>query len=283
MQEKIQTLDDSKATTVYTQEINSVNFETGEIIDKQEIKFIKEKSRHNFIQLYVDNITFLSSSNITNIERQVLIFIFSQITFYNVVRVNVSLRKLLKVGTALSDSSVSRAINGLIEKEVLLKIPEENCEKYNIKAYIGDEYLLNPQLAGKGSFNDMKNLRQTVITDFDFENLEMKQQIIREAKYDGFDEIAENIDKHEIKEIKQITNDDNNFKNTEIVIREKPNEILDIGAVSKGVNQDGIAIPFTEKELDYAMLIAENEAKKLENEKIKLEIELLTMKNNQNK
>ena len=236
MQNEIEILDDNKkSTTIYTQEINNVDFTTGELIDKKEIKFVKEKSRHGFIQLYIDNIGYLSSKAISNIERQSLIFILSQITFLNVVKVNGSLRKLIKVGTNLSDSSISRALSGLIEKNILLKIDEKYSDKFGIKAYIGDEYLVNPQLVGKGSFNEMKSLRQTIITNFDFNTLEMKQQMQIETKYDGFDEIADNLEKHEIKEIRQGRSNDGKYQNTEVVIAEK-NNIINAGIIESTKN-----------------------------------------------
>lgn len=236
MQNEIEILDDNKkSTTIYTQEINNVDFTTGELIDKKEIKFVKEKSRHGFIQLYIDNIGYLSSQAISNIERQSLIFILTQITFLNVVKVNGSLRKLIKVGTNLSDSSISRALSGLIEKNILLKIDEKYSDKFGIKAYIGDEYLVNPQLVGKGSFNEMKSLRQTIITNFDFNTLEMKQQMQIETKYDGFDEIADNLENHEIKEIRQGRSNDGKYQNTEVVIAEK-NNIINAGIIESTKN-----------------------------------------------
>ncbi|MBR8466487.1 hypothetical protein KDE13_09085 [Campylobacter sp. faydin G-140] len=269
MQNEIEILDDNKqSTTIYTQEINSVDFNTGELVDKKEIKFVKEKNRHGFIQIYIDNIGYLSSNAISNIERQSLIFILSQITFLNVVKINGSLRKLIKVGTNLSDSSVSRALSGLIEKNILLKIDEEHSDKFGIKAYIGDEYLVNPQLVGKGSFNEMKSLRQTVITDFDFKTLEMKQQIQIETKYDGFDEVAENLENHEIREIRQELSDDNRCQNTEIVIAEKDNAInAEIVEPVKDIKN------YSNKELELKIINAQNEAKRLDIEVKKAEAE----------
>lgn len=273
MQKDIEILDDNKkSTTIYTQEINSVNFNTGELVDKKEIKFVKEKNRHGFIQLYIDNIGYLSSNAISNIERQSLIFILSQITFLNVIKINSSLRKLIKVGTNLSDSSVSRALSGLIEKNILLKIDEEYSDKFGIKAYIGDEYLVNPQLVGKGSFNEMKSLRQTVVTDFDFKTLEMKQQIQIETKYEGFDEVVNNLDKHEVKQITSEVSPDGKSRETEILIGEKNNaaDIIEIDAAKVEYKKSDL-------ELENENLKLKLANKRADNEKLRLQIQLASM------
>lgn len=273
MQKDIEILNDNKkSTTIYTQEINSVNFDTGELVDKKEIKFVKEKNRHGFIQLYIDNIGYLSSNAISNIERQSLIFILSQITFLNVIKINSSLRKLIKVGTNLSDSSVSRALSGLIEKNILLKIDEEYSDKFGIKAYIGDEYLVNPQLVGKGSFNEMKSLRQTVVTDFDFKTLEMKQQIQIETKYEGFDEVVNNLDKHEVKQITSEVSPDGKSRETEILIGEKNNaaDIIEIDAAKVEYKKSDL-------ELENENLKLKLANKRADNEKLRLQIQLASM------
>lgn len=275
MQKDIEILDDNKkSTTIYTQEINSVNFNTGELVDKKEIKFVKEKNRHGFIQLYIDNIGYLSSNAISNIERQSLIFILSQITFLNVIKINSSLRKLIKVGTNLSDSSVSRALSGLIEKNILLKIDEEYSDKFGIKAYIGDEYLVNPQLVGKGSFNEMKSLRQTVVTDFDFKTLEMKQQIQIETKYEGFDEVVNNLDKHEVKQITSEVSPDGKSRETEILIGEKDHinasdDVIEVKAAEEVKKSD--------IELEAEILRLKLANKEADNEKLRLQIKLASI------
>lgn len=48
---------------------------------------------------------------------------------------------------------------------------------------------MNPQIIGKGSFKDLKKLRQTVVKTFDFDNLEFKQEISVESEYEGFEQV----------------------------------------------------------------------------------------------
>ncbi|OCR86949.1 hypothetical protein CFT12S00416_08930 [Campylobacter fetus subsp. testudinum] len=279
----IKMLNDKKATAIYTQEINNINYETGEILDKQEVKFVKEKNRNDFIQLYVENIAFLSSNEINNIERQTLIFILSEMTFFNLIRINMTLRKSLKIATGLSNSSISRSLAGLVEKNILIKVPEEECEKFNIRGYIGDEYLINPQLVGKGSFNEMKKLRQTVTTSFDFDKLEMVKEVVIESKYDGFDEVANNLDKHKIKEINQNSSLNGRLRSTEIVIEEKQEaEIVEpiknhIPAISATSVENSTYKEEKLEELRLKRFQAEKEKIEAENEKIRLQIQLATL------
>ncbi|MFS2056409.1 hypothetical protein ACEN8K_47400, partial [Variovorax sp. CT11-76] len=68
---------------------------------------------------------------------------------------------------------VSKAINSLIKKNVFIKIDEKNFNEIYSKAdikmiFTNKEYIINPQIVGKGSFRDLKKMRQTVITDYDF-------------------------------------------------------------------------------------------------------------------
>ncbi|EID5127979.1 hypothetical protein LB689_001877, partial [Campylobacter coli] len=94
-------------------------------------------------------------------------------------------------------SSVYRAIKELEDKNVIFKITKEQQEEYDIIS--PNSYIMNPQIIGKGSFKDLKKLRQTTIKEFDFEKLEMIQKVEVESEYEGLDEV-----KYYIEDIKQI-------------------------------------------------------------------------------
>lgn len=89
-----------------------------------------------------------------------------------------------------------------------------------------------------------------MITDYDFDTLEMKSQVIQEAKYDDFDEIINSPEKFQVKEAKQEVDKSGKFLKNELVISE---------------------LEDSNQTLDLAILEAENE-------KLKLELEFLKIK-----
>ncbi|EIQ2371111.1 hypothetical protein LUX15_001794, partial [Campylobacter jejuni] len=121
----------------------------------------------------------------------------------------------------LGKSSVYRAIKELEDKNVIFKITKEQQEEYDIIS--PNSYIMNPQIIGKGSFKDLKKLRQTTIKEFDFEKLEMIQKVEVESEYEGLDEVKENPENYYIEDIKQIA-----YPNTienQIIISKKEAEV----------------------------------------------------------
>ena len=83
--------------------------------------------------------------------------------------------------------------------------------------------MLNPQIVGKGSIKDLKQLRQTTVKTFNFETLEMTKEILTDAAYDGFDKVLAAPDDFQIDSVKQIQHSANKSE-TEIVISKKHDE-----------------------------------------------------------
>lgn len=48
-----------------------------------------------------------------------------------------------------------------------------------------NSFIINPQIIGKGSFKDLKKLRQTIVKEFDFEKLELTQKFRIKSSYTG--------------------------------------------------------------------------------------------------
>lgn len=147
----------------------------------------------------------------------------------NVIKIDSTFKKNAMLTCEVSRSSVTRAIDGLIEKNVLKKLTKDEYQSLgeSIKGalfsniFTGEDYLINPQIVGKGSFRDIRKIRQTIVQDFDFDTMEMTKQVTQEAKYDGFDDIKDNTDKHEIKEITQNISENGKIITNEIVIAKK--------------------------------------------------------------
>lgn len=306
---KIVNLDEQKKQqVVYTKENNLFDNQTGEVITQENTFIKKELKRDQFIKLFLENVIFWV--NLDNKEKNLLFLCINFMNWVNVIKIDSTFKKNAMLTCEVSRSSVTRAIDGLIEKNVLKKLTKDEYQSLgeSIKGalfsniFTGEDYLINPQIVGKGSFRDIRKIRQTIVQDFDFDTMEMTKQVTQEAKYDGFDDIKDNTDKHEIKEITQNISENGKIITNEIVIGKKDeftddndDEIINVEPTKKkstinkqkqlelnfeqGNNDIKRQMDYTGdhitekglKELDLAILEAENE-------KLKLELELLKIK-----
>lgn len=303
---KIVNLDEQKKQqVVYTKENNLFDNQTGEVITQENTFIKKELKRDQFIKLFLENVIFWV--NLDNKEKNLLFLCINFMNWVNVIKIDSTFKKNAMLTCEVSRSSVTRAIDGLIEKNVLKKLTKDEYQSLgeSIKGalfsniFTGEDYLINPQIVGKGSFRDIRKIRQTIVQDFDFDTMEMTKQVTQEAKYDGFDDIKDNTDKHEIKEITQNISENGKIITNEIVIGKKDeftddndDEIINVEPTENKstINkQKQLELNFEQgskrqmdytgdhitekglKELDLAILEAENE-------KLKLELELLKIK-----
>ena len=181
----------------------------------------------------------------------------------------------------MSKASFYRSFARLKELKIFLPIEkQEHLDALNL--YGKNYFLINPNLIGKGSFRDIKKIRQMTVKVFDFDKLEMKQDISTDYVYDGFDNVLKNPDKYKIESINEIKS--NNRTETEFVIAEKnedeniKNEVVydkdDEIKLKKDYELAIMKEKNKEKELDNAKKELEIREKELENEKMKLEIKL---------
>lgn len=194
---------------------------TGEIIESENFKVQKFEKQDDFIQFFVENLDFVNTE-LDPSEKSVLFGVITKMDYGNIIAINSNIRKTIMGRTSLSKSTISRGINGLINKRVLLPIDTDEL-KTKYKVYDNYSYLVNPNIVGKGSFRELKRLRRMVITDFDFKNFSATKEILTEAEYLGFDKIKNNQEQYQVKEINKEYNEITNEKNMEVVIEEKNN------------------------------------------------------------
>ena len=288
---KIIDLNDTKTTeTIYKNEKDIINHKTGEVISQEQSRIVRERKKERFIKVFVDNLDYVID-NFSNMEKNVFLSLLKEMNYYNVIKLDSGLRKTLEISANISQGTVSKTINKLIEKNAIIKINETNKDEFGIVFFTGKEYVVNPQLVGSGSFKELSRMRRVIVMDYDFEKLESSKEIQLEVKYDGFDEVYKNPDKHEIAGVKQTSTIDGKFKTTEVAIREKQykkddeyvidaygtQETLEIEPVLKDIDENGRSISLSDRELDLAIKNAENEQKKLENENLRMKIELIKL------
>ena len=285
-----------KQRAIFKHTKETIDFTTGEIISKDELKISKEEKRENFIKVYIENLYFMATS-LNNSEKTILFFIMANMNYQNVITISTELRQLIEKKAGISRTTIFTALNGLKDKNVLIApVEDEIKEEYNI--YSKNSYILNPNVIGKGSIKDLKKLRQTVITNFDFDKLEATQEVIRQVEYDGFEEVKQDMlnGKSEIVGINQSYDEENNMQRTDIKIADVEEEnhgdysIVTLNEVpEKDVEQENNIIAFEieqnrlkKAELDLRLLEAQNKKTELEIENKKLDIELKKLEKKEN-
>ncbi|EAK3353717.1 hypothetical protein DB831_08635 [Campylobacter upsaliensis] len=174
---------------------------TGEVTTVISSFLQKEKTKDDFIKLFVENITYLTD-NLSNPALRVILMMIKNLNYQNIFHYNSDFVSYFTNKKILGKSSVYRAIKELEDKNVIFKITKEQQEEYDIIS--PNSYIMNPQIIGKGSFKDLKKLKQTTIKEFDFKKLEMVQKVEVESEYEGLDEVKENPENYYIEDIKQI-------------------------------------------------------------------------------
>ncbi|HEF2558130.1 TPA: hypothetical protein ACX8ND_001573 [Campylobacter jejuni] len=212
----------NKQQVVYRKDNLSTDCITGEVIERNQIIVRKVQTRESFIKLFTENIHYII--NLEPQEKTLFFTLLSSVDYKNVVRFDKSMKQNIILDKVLSRAGMYRALNGLIEKKVIFKIDRDFVKSY---AGVGSDdcYLFNPNLVGRGSWNDLKNLRHTITREWDFENLEVRENLEIEEKYLGLDEIKNNQKQYQVKEINQEHDETTKVKNTEIVIEEKNNSV----------------------------------------------------------
>lgn len=212
----------NKQQVVYRKDNLSTDCITGEVIERNQIIVRKVQTRESFIKLFTENIHYII--NLEPQEKTLFFTLLSSVDYKNIVRFDKSMKQNIILDKVLSRAGMYRALNGLIEKKVIFKIDRDFVKSY---AGVGSDdcYLFNPNLVGRGSWNDLKNLRHTITREWDFENLEVRENLEIEEKYLGLDEIKNNQKQYQVKEINQEHDETTKVKNTEIVIEEKNNSV----------------------------------------------------------
>ncbi|MCR6577854.1 replication/maintenance protein RepL [Campylobacter insulaenigrae] len=194
-------LENKPVTRLYSKVEEKVDNITGEVTTIVSSFLQKEKTKDDFIKLFVENINYLAD-NLSNSALRVVLMMFKNLNYQNIFHYNSDFVSYFTNKKILGKSSVYRAIKELEDKNVIFKITKEQQEEYDIIS--PNSYIMNPQIIGKGSFKDLKKLRQTTIKEFDFEKLEMIQKVEVEGKYEGLEKVKKNPEDYYIEDIKQI-------------------------------------------------------------------------------
>lgn len=257
-------------------ERETINHQTGELISKEDLKISKEKNREKFIKVFIDNLDYIIEA-LKPIEKSIFFVLMYQMNYHNIISLNSTIRKTIQISLGLSQSAVSKGINALIEKKVLLKVEKENAEKFHISFWTDREFLINPQLIGSGSFKELSKIRRVITTTFDFDTFEATKEIDSAYVYSDFEEVGQNLENYEIKQIKNKSSSDQKNSETQILIGEKDLaeevEVISSSPSASPINFD-VGLEKEYLKLKIRSLELEKEIKDADNEKLRLQIEL---------
>lgn len=221
----------TKLPKVYEQVTEYVDNQTGEIISKAQTFVRQVNSRDEFVKLYLENIEFVTK-NLNDGELRLLLYATSMVNYNNIFRFDKNFMGYFISNEIMKKSAIYKHFKTLVEKNVFINITDEEI-KAKFKIFGDDAYFIHPDIVSKKSFKELLELKRTIVQTFDFEKFTMKQEVQTQTKYEGFNEIAENLEAHEVKQINQYASNDGKHIETEIVIGEKEeqkynNEIIDI-------------------------------------------------------
>lgn len=204
-------------------------------IKKVKSRFTIKKKFDNqpqFIQFYVENLDFVMS-NFSQTEMKVLGKCVKEMGINKIIRLSAEFRKDLERTLKTTKVTISRSINVLIEKKVLIELEPEKMSQDDLIFYDIDKnskklFLINPDIFGKASLRDMVKMRESIVKEFDFEQMEFVKRVDNEREYAGFDDIIENPHKHKIKNITS-SNNLSGGQNVEILLEEnkQPNSLAE--------------------------------------------------------
>lgn len=278
MSKKIKDLNagNKEGSILLKKERETINHQTGELISKEDLKISKEKNREKFIKVFIDNLDYIIEA-LKPIEKSIFFVLMYQMNYHNIISLNSTIRKTIQISLGLSQSAVSKGINALIEKKVLLKVEKENAEKFHISFWTDREFLINPQLIGSGSFKELSKIRRVITTTFDFDTFEATKEIDSAYVYSDFEEVGQNLENYEIKQIESKSSSDQKNNETQILIGEKDLaeevEVISSSPIASPTNFD-VSLEKEYLKLKIRSLELEKEIKDADNEKLRLQIEL---------
>ncbi|GKH61382.1 hypothetical protein [Campylobacter ureolyticus] len=68
-------------------------------------------------------------------EKNVFLSLLKEMNYYNIIKLDSGLRKTLEISANISQGTVSKTINKLIEKNAIIKINEINKDEFGIVFY----------------------------------------------------------------------------------------------------------------------------------------------------
>lgn len=283
-----------KTVTVYDEINTFTDHKTGEIISQARKQVVKREQTPEFIMLFVQGLSRLTKSELTKAEGMTLSELLKYtVSNTNMLMITADTKKVISQDTNLSLGTVAQNIKTLVTKEIVIRKSRT--------------YFLNPLIFGRGNFEDLKKLTQSLEIEYDFINQTAVEKITTKSLYENVDkenititgaeqnisEDGKNIEQKVFIEDKKTSPKEENKGDYSIITLNSNTDELEIEKSDDKEQEKAImeyeaqrdemqlmSMKLKLMEAEKEKIKAENRSKELENEKIKLELELVRAKNN---
>jgi len=235
-----------KQSLTFYDEINTyIDNSTGEVVSTTKKTVSRRENTPEFTMLFIQGLSLLTKSNLSPAQAKVLFELLKYtVSNSNMLLINKSIKDRIAEYSDLAFRTVEQAIQQLIKKEIVIK--KESM------------FILNPVIFGRGNFQNVKKLRQSLEIEYDFENETALELATVKTLYN---------DEQDMKRLKvtdyKETREGNNLEQEIILEAENPNQ--KIMNFEDEVNSDSNEIE---------LLNAKNKAKELAIEEMKLKLEM---------
>ncbi len=248
--------------TVYEELNTVVDNQTGEVITKARKQIVKKETPPEFLMLFTQGLNRITRADLTSAETKVMVELLAFcVNNSNMLYINPDVKKVIQKNTGLSMNSINKYVGTLVKKEILIK--ESNT------------YFLSPLIFGRGSWNDVKKLRQSFEIEYDFENFSAQEKIATKVLYDK----EENLKDLKVVETEENISDNGKEIEQNIIVEDKENNDYELVTIPEKNNNNDM-------NLELELMKERNKAKELEvrNKELEiqdkqLELELIKMKN----
>lgn len=274
-------------TTIYEHIEETVDNITGEVTLTEKRAIVKQAKTPEFIMMFTEGAPFLAGAKLTGSQTAVLFMLLHKFVLPtdNVLLLTAYTRQTISNEMKIAKNTVDSAILTLIEKNIIL-----------VKKEMGKVYYLNPNIFGRGNWNDIKKLRYQTSVEYDFENKNINETRATTFGYGDVDK--NNID---IVGTEENISDNGKLIEQKVIIEDKVIEenkgdysIVTLNEVPEkhiqDIEQENNIIAFEieqnrlkNAELDLKLLEAQNKKIELEIENKKIDLEILKMKSRENK
>lgn len=242
---------------------------TGEVVATEQVNLLKSETRDEFLKLFIHNIDYLGKE-LEASEFKTFFFVLQKVNYHNCLYIDASFKSDLQKKYSVSAATISRAVKGLEEKNVIIPLSDELRNKYDM--FAKNPYIVNPNFIGRGSFRDLKQLRQEVVSVFDFESYEFKKIRNTSAVYKDGTEILQNPDDFIVQQIEVNQDEEQRQQNTNILIKEKNDDkTIDIlhSNNQKNIEEPSLFLEENDEEI---------ETQSISDESLKLQIRMQELK-----
>jgi hypothetical protein len=140
------------AKKTFLQEVNITvaNHETGEILTEKRTEVGIFEKEPPFVKMYIEDIGKLN--NLPQFVNNILYELLSNMGYNNVVPMYMPIKLMICEKIGISINSLNKAIDELYKKGILIR---------KARGF----YMMDPYIFGRGSWNDVKDIRMTITYD----------------------------------------------------------------------------------------------------------------------